>query len=676
MMIRRCLVALVLSPLFLLLLIPASGVRTASAQDSGISVSASMNSFCYVPGERAYVDVDLELPQETREGDISLELLIYPSATTRSSLASFRGDTRRYPIVRRTLETIAPESDWTDKMYEIDLSAWGLRAGVYPFEVRLSSYGEELPSDQNFLVIMDPAAGYPLNLSLLWTLDFLPISDLQGNILDGGLDTACSSDPSQNGFLYQLAKVMKRTPEVHTSMILPQSTYDDLRELAGTADEEGGEESAGGAKEVLDILNELVKGGQVDLTGTSYAFADLDQLISQGWEKDTAEQMDLGLEGAENMGAKSRGFVAPLFSLSDSVLQRTVENGLEFTVVGEDTLESSAAGRRLLEGTTISQPVDFVNMNGYVLKAFVRDEILYDFIEGTTQRDASHMIQNIFAELAVLQREEPYVVRSCVLAFPPSFVPSREFLEELYTAVKGCAWLQTRYLSELNEDQFSLEGVALQAPVYEKTQSDYMQKLSAVRDDVEDFTATMPEDHPLSAELKRSILVAESYRFTGGNDATAAQAYLNSVQGVIQSETSKVYIEQKRSVTLSSTEGKISVDVTSNLDYPLENVTLSMQNTSLSFPDGNSMVVTIEPRENRFIFDINTNRKGSFIVDIVLQADRLVIASTSTTVNTSIINTLAIILLVCLAAIVALAIIVRRLLRQRRGGKHAKGRTV
>ena len=671
--IRQCLVTLILSVLLLLLLLPACGVREARAQDSGTLVSASMNSFCYLPGERAYVDVDLELPPE-REEEVYLELLVYPSASTRSSLASFREGTRRYVIIRRTLETIAPGDEWTDKMYEIDLGAWGLRAGVYPFEARLSGNGEVLSSDPNFLVIMDPAAGYPLNISLLWTLDFLPTSDLKGNILDGGLATACSSDPSQNGFLYQLARVMKRTPEVHSSVILPQSTHDDLRGLADAAEEEG-EDGTEGAKEVLDTLDELFGNGQVDLIATTYAFADLDMLMSRGWDKDAEEQMDLGLKGAEDMGASSRGFAPPLFRLSDSMLQRMVEKGLEFTVVGEDTLESSAAGRRLLEGTTISQPVDFVNMNGYVLKAFVRDETLYALIESTTVRDAPHMIQNIFAELAVLQREEPNNVRSCVLAFPPSFVPSQEFLEEFYAAVKGCAWLQTRYLSELNEDQFSLEGVALQAPVYEEAQSNYMQKLSAVRDDVEDLTATMPEDHILSYELKRSILVAESYRFTGDNDATAAQAYLDSIRGAIQGETSKVTIEQKRSVTLSSTEGKISVDITSSLDYPLENVTLSMRNTSLSFPDGNSKVVTIEPREDRFIFDINTHRKGSFLVDIVLEADNLVIASTSTTVNTSIINTLAIILLACLIAIVALAVLVRRLLRRHQGGKHVKGGT-
>jgi hypothetical protein len=99
-----------------------------------------------------------------------------------------------------------------------------------------------------------------------------------------------------------------------------------------------------------------------------------------------------------------------------------------------------------------------------------------------------------------------------------------------------------------------------------------------------------------------------------------------------------------------------------------------MDNPNLSFPEGSSRQVTIEPRENRFIFEVDTRRKGSFIVDIVLASGGLIIDSTTTTVNTSIINTLAIILLICLALLVALAVAVRRLLRKYRGGKHSKGR--
>jgi hypothetical protein len=301
-------------------------------------------------------------------------------------------------------------------------------------------------------------------------------------------------------------------------------------------------------------------------------------------------------------------------------------------------------------------------------------------VESTPQGDSTHMIQNIFAELAVLQREKPYVVRSCVMAFPTSFMPSQRFIEEFYGAVKGCPWLQTRHLTELNADQFPMQGIALQAQVFSESPSEYMQKLGAVRSEVQalagsgpDNPGAIPEGNPLRENLQRSLLVAETYRFTGDYDAAAAQAYLAGIESEIQEETSKVNIGQKRSVTLSSTQGKLSVDITSNLDYPLEHVTLTMENTSLTFPNGNSMQVTIEPRENHFIFDVNTHRKGSFIVDIVMETGGLVIDSTTTTVNTSIINTLAIILLACLAGIVALVIMTRRLLRRYRGGKHAGG---
>lgn len=656
----------------------------AGAQEELATLSASMNSYSYLPGERAYVDVDLELSGEARTSKLYLELLLYPSASTRSQLSAFREGTKRHVIVRRTLETIPPDSEWTDKMYEVDLKTMGLNAGVYPFEVRLLREGEVVAADANFLVIMDPTAGYPLNLSLLWTTDFLPSTDALGNDLDTGLASACSSSTDGSGFLYNLFKTMKKTPEVRGSLVLPAATYADLETLADDAGEESGGDAEEGAAEIITTLGDLFRGGQLDLVSTTYAFADLDILASSGWEDqgregveaetDASRQLRLGLEFARGTSSGGSGFAAPLFRLSDLTLPRLVEKGVEFTVVGREALEASAAGKRLLEGTTISQPVRFVSSDGYTLKAFVRDEILYTYLENLQGMEASHVVQNVLAELAVLQREKPNVVRSCVLAFPPGFMPAQGFLNEFYNAVKGSQWMQTRRLSELSADQFPMEGVALQAPAYPETASEFMPELKASRSAVGDFTAALPADHPLRESLGRSLLVAENYRFTGDRDAAASRAYLGSIEAVIAGETAKVDIVLKRSVTLSSTEGKLSVDVSSALDYPLQKVTLRMDNPSLTFPEGSSREVTIEPRENRFIFDVDTRRKGSFIVDIVLESGNLVIASTSTTVNTSIINTLAIILLACLAFIVVLALLARRLVRRYRGGKHSRRR--
>jgi hypothetical protein len=230
-MTKRPAIIAVISALALLLLFSLSGIAVVKAQEEEAKVSASMNSYYYFPGERAYIDVSLQLPEAMRGDTIDLDLLVYPSANTRSNLASFIEGTRRYPIIRRTLETIPPGGEWSGKEYEVDLNALGFRPGVYPFEVRVLQDGEPVSSDYSFLVIMDPGGGYPLNLSLLWSLDFLPAFDAQGNELDSGLASSCSSSTSESGFLYALANVLKQTPEVPSSMVLPYSTYQDCLQV-------------------------------------------------------------------------------------------------------------------------------------------------------------------------------------------------------------------------------------------------------------------------------------------------------------------------------------------------------------------------------------------------------------------------------------------------------------
>jgi len=658
------------------------GVR---AQEGEVSVSASMNAYYYTPGEKAYLDVEMELPEEKREATVRLDLLIYSSASTRSYLASFREGVSRYPSIRQSLETISPGKEWTNTLYEIDLNRLGLSAGVYPIETRVTQEGEILASDLNYLVIMNPGSGYPLNLVLLWMLDFLPAADAQGNDLDSGLAAACSSSLTEPGFLYALTKILQRYPEVQTSLVLPGMTYRDLEALARKALEEdeasGGEEEENiienGAAEVKKGLDDMLQKGQVDLIPTSYAFTDLDLLISLGWEtrgeRDADKQLDIGMRWAEDMGAKGRGFISPLFHLSDGMLQLLYDNEMEPSVVDRETVQFSQAGEELLQGTTLSQPVNFINRNYLLRKAFMRDEILHDYLENPTRRDASHMVQTIFAELAVLQRERPYDIRSCVLAFPPSFVPTQDFLEELYGSLEGCSWLQTSYLTELNNDQFALQDIALPAPTYPGYTSSYIQKLESVRGNVLDFIEVVPEENPVRENLLDSLLVAENYRFLDEKNVASAQKYLDSMQAAVEGETSKVNIEEKSTVTLSGTKGQLTVDITSELDYPIQ-ATLRLSNRSVSYPDGNVQQVTIEPRENTFDFSIDTRRKGSFIIDIMLESGDLVIDQTSTTVNTSIINTLAIILLACLAGLVALIVAARRLSARLHAGKHAKGR--
>lgn len=663
---------LLASILIILSLCPPCG---AAAQEATVTVSAYTTSYAYTAGEKVGLEVDLSVPVELRDKDLTVELLVYSTAITRSYLASFREETRRYPLFTRKLATIKPEEELGHRSYEIEPSSWGLRTGVYPYEVRLKRQGETVASDTNFLVIMSPDAGYPLNLSLLWTLDFLPPQDALGNTLDGSLAAACSPSQQAPGFLFSLMKTLEDRPALRSSIVIPPFIYQQLVNMAEKPETEKGDAERGAAS-ILASLRRLLERKQVDLVGTTYAFCDLDLFNSLGWGGEVEEQMTQGMADVTGSGTKPVFFVSPGYRLTDSLLQILAGEGVAFTVATEGALQASSAGKQLLEGTTISQPVRFAASNGQQITGFVRDEALYEYLQENQPGDSRHVIQAIIAELAVLQREKPYAIRSCVLAFPPSFAPDREFLEGFYGTLNGCPWLQTRRLEELGHDQFPIEGVLVKPPEYTANGSEYALRLAEIRDRASALSrAVVPENHPLPRELARLVLLAMHHRFSDGGDLSAANDFLASLEDLLRNELSGISIGRKRSVTLSSTEGKLSVDINSNLDFPIR-ATLRLENTSLTFPEGTRIQVQIEPRENRFVTSVSTPRKGSFLVKIVLEIDGFVIDETTTTVNTSIINSLAIILLLCLVALVALSFLLRRLSRNIRRGKHAKGRIV
>lgn len=661
--------ALALALLLPLLFGIAVSPPNASAQEALAKVSAVPGSFYYLPGEHLFLKVDLQIPSDMLPGEFSLQLNLFSPAITRSYLASFRCGDSMYPVRRRNLATLSPETEESSMAFELDPASLGITQGVYPFEIKLLREEEEVGKDRNFLVVMKPETGYPLNLCLLWTLDFLPSSDARGNYLDGGLASACS--PSEPGFLHSLVDILNKRPGMPSTLVLPVFTYQDLVMISSDATTVS-EDTKRGAREVLAGLGKLLSEGRVDLLGTSYSFCDLATFESPGWEEELDAQIRMGLEGGGAAKPAGKGFVTPSFRLTDQTMHKLVEAGVDYTVISQEVLQQSAAGRELLRGTTVSQPVRLVDSRGSLLKGFVLDQPLYAYLEESATGDPGHLIQNLMAELAVLQKEKPYAIRSCVLAFPPGFLPGREVLESLYDAVQSCPWLQVRRLDELSRDQFPLEGVAVQVPMNMGEPSDYPAELAPLRDQALSFSAAVvPEDHPLPQELDRLVLVGMNHRFSEDTDQNATLNFLNSLREYLSGWISKVSIGRKRSVTLSGTTGNLSVDILSELDFPLR-ATLRMENPNINFPEGNILDVQVEPRENRFLLPIRSNRRGSFLVEIELETNGLVLDRTTITVNTSIINTLAIILLACLLGVVGVASLIRRAWRAIPQGKHVR----
>ncbi len=648
---------------------PTARPSMAASQEAPASVLSVPGSFYYPPGETVLLQVDLQIPQDLLPGEFSLQLSLFSPAITRSYLDSFRRGKEVYPLQTRRLAAFSPEEGRSTMSFALDPSSLNLSPGIHPYEVRLVREGEVVGRDRNFLVIMKPEIGYPLNVSLLWTLDFLPPSDALGNPLDGGLETACS--PAGPGFLYSLLKTLGERTAMSSSLVLPAFLYQEMVRISqGPAD--GGSGATQGTREILAGIARLLAEGRLDLLNTSYSFCDLGLFGARGWEGEVSEQVRRGIEAVGSAGGRGTGFVNPSFRLDDASMQKMVEEGMQYTVISQEVLEHSPAGRNLLRGTTLSRPVQLVNSRGSLIKAFVLDQLIYDYLEESGAGDPRHLIQNLLAELAVLQRERPNAIRSCVLAFPPGFQPGRDFLEAFYDALQSCPWVQVRRLEDLSRDQFPMEGVAVQVPEEQGGTSDYPERLAPLRDQALSLSAAVvPPDHPLPPELRRLVLVGMNHRFSEDSDQNATRNFLNSLRDNLSGWISKVNIVRKRSVTLSGTSGNLSVDVLSELDFPIR-ATLRMENPNLAFPEGNTVEVQVEPRENRFVFPIGTHRRGSFLVPIELEADGLVLDSTTITVNTSIINTLAVILLVCLMATLGLGMLLRRTWRRIKGGRHGQ----
>jgi hypothetical protein len=110
--------------------------------------------------------------------------------------------------------------------------------------------------------------------------------------------------------------------------------------------------------------------------------------------------------------------------------------------------------------------------------------------------------------------------------------------------------------------------------------------------------------------------------------------------------------------------------VVGNLNgYPVK-ADLILSDTSVNFPQGNRREVVINPQDNRFQFDVETSRKGSFLLDIVLTGENLEISRSTVNLRTSSLNTLALTFLAILLGALLLALLLRKMRRWGRRGKH------
>ncbi len=614
-----------------------------------------------------------EVMANAAEPDCSFTFRLYRACTNRSELSASREGKPGRLLDSMTLGSSVdiPEGKSSFPL-ELNLASLNLADGVYPYTISLGTGDGTLARESSFLVLKAQPTAVPLNLALLWSLHQVPAKDFSGQALAGSF--LGGGNGSSVTFMSDLLKTMLEHSAVKSTLTLAPMTYIDLQDMKdGYTDSDGNQVDSSDQRcqSARSLLSNLAAGsnrGTFSLLPTTFGYADLEALALKGWDEDVAQQIGQGQSMVAELSGRSdsSGFFPPGLGFYDGLIPAVQASGIRYTVLKQDYLAATREGSTYLDGPTLAQPLNFGSAQQGQVTGFVVDGRLYSFLQDEAPSLPQHQVlQNILAELAVLQQELPNQPRVCTLLFPDSFAPASGALEQLYTALEGTSWLHTVTLDEAYA-AFTPTAPALQLPSLGQPESSYLARLSPTRDLTLSFQRLLLSGNPLIDRLNRALLRAESADFLQPADSSASDAYLASLEAGVRNEMGQVTLGIGGSITLSSRHGNIPVLVTNKTDYPLK-ATLRVHGSDAEFPQGETMRVVINPKENRFEFPVVV-APGGAQVTISVEQDGLLLDTSTMKIKTSSMNTLAIWLLVAVVLLLAAVALIKRARRRVRSG--------
>ena len=308
------------------------------------------------------------------------------------------------------------------------------------------------------------------------------------------------------------------------------------------------------------------------------------------------------------------------------------------------------------------------------MESMVVDARIFQVLENwdaQTDREGLVLADDILAETLLIQGEKPAERRICLLSFPDSFRPTGEVLDHLYHALELAPWVETSLPREALSQVSPRSAAALElGRVFEKVPP-YLSGLEETRERLLQLRDALQEGDPLRETLYAGLLVGEGADLYGGYPEGAGGSFLESLRGWVEGELSGIRIREQGTLTLSGTQGEITVVVSNINTYPVR-ARLELSARGVDFPQGSYREVVIEPRENTFSFPVATRGKGGFLVDIGLYLGDLKVSEATVNLRTSNINTLAMIFLAVVLFLIALGMALRKMRRWGRRGKHER----
>ncbi len=672
--------ALLLAPLL-------QATALADPEKPEVRIALSKDAFWYRPGDTVKLQITLNNETGQTIKGVSVRARVHSMSRTRSELYTcFVGKPVRSYRLTETLGrnlSLSPGNNGFN--FDLSIPSRSLSDGVYPLTVEAIKSGEVVIKAVSELIVMDPEEtdGYtPLKLSIVFDLSEPPHQGPDGNFEDDELARECSASGKEPGWYSSIINGVEKwgdqrftfslSPVILGEMLDMTDGYV-VREGEKEIKVEGDSTSASDVASVVYGLREMVASPRVQFLSTPFASPNLETLVSLGWAEDAGQQILLGDmtlgEGLES-AIDTEFFFPPGLEANSRVIGELKGDMGKFLLLSPQLLRRTSKGRKLATGLTLGSPVEIAGAGDRQVLGLFADSHLEKVIGLVGPSGDPHGVaQCILSDLTNLYLERPAKTRACVLLWPSWWRPPTRIIDEIFKAIDGAPWLESVTLGECWEVVPPIEDTVLEIPEPVFDSDNYFTQVGHARNRYQDYSGIALTDNPILPSLERNLFISESRLWQGDGEARGLE-YAEAVVSTVNEELAKISIPSIGSVTLASEKAEVPFSVINGASYKIKAI-LSFSSNGLSFPEGESLDVILEPKENLFEVPVKANRKGRVRFTTRLETDRIVLAELDIPVQTGRFNTFAIILVGVLLGLIAL-IQTLKIASRRKVGKHKR----
>jgi hypothetical protein len=491
---------------------------------------------------------------------------------------------------------------------------------LYPLKVELLSGDLPVGTLRTPLIFLSERPEVPLDLQWTWVfsapLEYRP----DGVFLPGALE----GDVSDGGRLAAMASALEAVEGVPADVVMSSVLADQLermkvgyRIVAGGGGLRTVAKDTGGAAAVVQLLASLSTIAQrptTELLAYPFGDASLPSVARSEIASDLPKLLERGRTLVESaLGATPR---------SDMVRPP----GSQLDVLAASRLRSLGARTLLIDFDYLQPPVDAPKFTASPVVQLVgaRRSIPAVVPEATVlaraqayPEDPALAAHAALGELATIWLEFPGTPnRGAALLFGEGSTLDPRFYQAFAPLVARSPWLQPVTASELVASTPDRERRPIPTRVYPGFNPVYVDHLLATRSALGQFERTAEGATGLVERLKTRLLLAEAGSFI--SNPLRGRLFIDSANAVIQSTYKRVVVASQP-VTLASRQGLFPVTLRNDTGYTIHVRIVLIADRRVSFIDGDTRNVTLDPTQRTLTFTVRAETTGRFPVTVQVQ---------------------------------------------------------